>query len=163
METMNIEHPTRAGRVDDKPAAWDAVVALALSAFALMAGVAGTSLIGPVPKGGLYRVLVAIPVLMAAIASLLIRFGSSLTFTSILLGRWGLVATAAPVGWWTWLARTLPRDAEAGGGLINVVLTPHVGSFTIETRTAMGMLAANHLLAHVDGKSLLTPVSHPGN
>ena len=29
--------------------------------------------------------------------------------TTVLLGLWGLVATAALVGWWTWLARTLPR------------------------------------------------------
>jgi predicted MFS family arabinose efflux permease len=84
--------------------------------------VAGTSLIGRVLKGGLYRVLVAIPVLMAAIALLLVGFGASLIVTSILLGLWGLVATAAPVGWWTWLARTLPRDAEAGGGLIVAVI-----------------------------------------
>jgi predicted MFS family arabinose efflux permease len=36
----------------------------------------------------------------------------------VLLGVWGLVATAAPVGWWAWLAKSLPRDAEAGGGLM---------------------------------------------
>ena len=87
-----------------------------------VAGVAGTSLIGRVLQGGLYRVLVAIPVLMAAIALLLTGFGASLTVTAILLGAWGLVATAAPVGWWTWLARTLPQDAEAGGGLIVAVI-----------------------------------------
>ena len=39
-----------------------------------------------------------------------------------LLGIWGLVATAAPVGWWSWLAMTLPRDAEAGGGLMVAVI-----------------------------------------
>lgn len=31
---------------------------------------------------------------------------------------WGLISTAAPVAWWTWLSRTLPHDAEAGGGLM---------------------------------------------
>ncbi len=31
-------------------------------------------------------------------------------------------ATAAPVGWWTWMARTLPQDAEAGGGLMVAVI-----------------------------------------
>jgi predicted MFS family arabinose efflux permease len=45
-------------------------------------------------------------------------FGGSLSTVAVLLGLWGLVATAAPVGWWTWLARTLPKDAEAGGGLM---------------------------------------------
>ena len=39
-----------------------------------------------------------------------------------LLAAWGLFATAAPVGWWTWLARSLPDDAEAGGGLMVAVV-----------------------------------------
>ena len=47
----------------------------------------------------------------------LIAFGSSSTITAILLVGWGLFSTAAPVGWGTWLSRTMPDDAEAGGGL----------------------------------------------
>jgi predicted MFS family arabinose efflux permease len=35
---------------------------------------------------------------------------------------WGLLATAAPVGWWSWLATTLPENAEAGGGLMVAVI-----------------------------------------
>ncbi|MFP3334239.1 MFS transporter, partial [Pseudomonas sp. SIMBA_064] len=34
----------------------------------------------------------------------------------------GPVATCAPVGWFTWLARALPHDAEAGGGLMVAVI-----------------------------------------
>lgn len=33
-----------------------------------------------------------------------------------------MIATAAPVGWWAWLARSLPQDAEAGGGLMVAVI-----------------------------------------
>jgi predicted MFS family arabinose efflux permease len=33
-----------------------------------------------------------------------------------------MIATAAPVGWWTWLARSLPQDAETGGGLMVAVV-----------------------------------------
>lgn len=40
----------------------------------------------------------------------------------------------------------------------NVVLTPHVGSFTVETRRAMGELAVANLLAHFNGEPLPTPV-----
>jgi predicted MFS family arabinose efflux permease len=39
-----------------------------------------------------------------------------------LLSLWGLLATAAPTGWWTWIARALPEDAEAGGGLMVAVI-----------------------------------------
>ena len=37
-------------------------------------------------------------------------------------------------------------------GLRNVVLLPHVGSATIETRTRMGLKAAENLLAGLRGK-----------
>ena len=40
----------------------------------------------------------------------------------VLLAGWGLIGTAAPVGWWTWLSKVLPDDAEAGGGLMVAVI-----------------------------------------
>jgi len=40
----------------------------------------------------------------------------------------------------------------------NVVLTPHIGSATLETRAKMGQLVIDNLAAHFDGRSLLTPV-----
>lgn len=87
-----------------------------------VAGFIGTSLIGTFLKSGVYRPLIVIPVLMAVIAVTLIAFGHSLALTATLLGLWGLIATAAPVGWWTWLAQSLPQDAEAGGGLMVAVI-----------------------------------------
>jgi predicted MFS family arabinose efflux permease len=33
-----------------------------------------------------------------------------------------LICTATPVGWWTWLSKVLPDDAEAGGGLMVAVV-----------------------------------------
>ena len=40
----------------------------------------------------------------------------------------------------------------------HAVLLPHVGSATVETRTAMGRLCLNNLQAHFSGQALLTPV-----
>jgi lactate dehydrogenase-like 2-hydroxyacid dehydrogenase len=40
----------------------------------------------------------------------------------------------------------------------NVVLAPHLGSATRETRTAMADLAVSNVLAVLDGRSPLTPV-----
>ena len=73
-------------------------------------------------KRHLYPTLIAIPLIMAGIALALVGFGGSAIVTTLLLGCWGLVATAAPVGWWTWLARTVPDDAEAGGGLMVAII-----------------------------------------
>lgn len=87
-----------------------------------MAGLAGTMLIGSLLNRSLYRVLMLIPLLMSGIAMALVVYGSSMLATAVLLGVWGLVATCAPVGWFTWLSRTLPQDAEAGGGLMVAVI-----------------------------------------
>lgn len=40
----------------------------------------------------------------------------------VLLALGGLIGTAAPVGWWTWIAYTQPDDVEAGGGLMVAVV-----------------------------------------
>lgn len=96
-----------------------------LSLVLLMMGVTGfvgTSLIGAFLKDRLYRTIITIPVIMALIAGALVLSGTGVAMTTLLLSMWGLFATAAPVGWWTWVARTLPNDAEAGGGLMVAVV-----------------------------------------
>lgn len=95
----------------------DATVTLVLLVIGV-AGFIGTTLIGRVLKRGLYPTLMAIPVLMAITALALIAFGSQVAIVTALLGLWGLISTAAPVGWWAWVPRTFPQNAEAGGGLM---------------------------------------------
>ncbi|KIK90115.1 MFS transporter [Pseudomonas sp. W15Feb9B] len=104
------------------------VTGVSISTLSLMllglglAGVIGTFVIERFLGTGLYRTLTIIPLIMALIALALVNFGASPLLTAVLLGLWGLVATAAPVGWWTWLAQTLPEDAEAGGGLLVAIV-----------------------------------------
>jgi glyoxylate reductase len=77
------------------------------------------------------------------------------------------------------LARALRDGVIAGAGLDvyereplvhpdllpldNVVLLPHLGSATVETRTQMGLLAARNALAVLDGEAPPTPVSPPAS
>ena len=51
-----------------------------------------------------------------------------------------------------------PTAAPELSAMDNVFLTPHVGSATWETRVDMGNLAIANLVAHLQGKKLLTPV-----
>jgi glyoxylate reductase len=51
-----------------------------------------------------------------------------------------------------------PEVHEALLGLESVVLIPHLGSATVETRTAMGVLAARNVVAVVGGDAPVTPV-----
>ena len=107
-----LERVTRAG---------DTAVPLVLLAIGI-SGLLGTLAVGAFIRRGLYRTLVSIPVLMALIALALVPLGPHLWPTAALLSAWGLLATAAPVGWWSWLARTFTDNAEAGGGLMVAVV-----------------------------------------
>ncbi|WP_282296558.1 MFS transporter [Stenotrophomonas sp. PS02289] len=85
-------------------------------------GFLGTVAIGAFIRRGLYRTLVVLPLLMAVIAVVLIPLGTKPGTVALLMAIWGFFATAAPVGWWSWLARTFTEDAEAGGGLMVAVV-----------------------------------------
>ena len=87
-----------------------------------VAGLLGTWLIGRMLRTRLYGLLVAMPIAMAAIAVGLTVLGASPIAAGVLLAGWGLIGTAAPVAWWTWLSKVLPDDAEAGGGLMVAVV-----------------------------------------
>lgn len=87
-----------------------------------VAGFVGTSFIGRFLKRGLFRPLIAIALLMAGIAVMLVVAGAWVAAVAALLGLWGLLATAAPVGWWSWVAQAMPDRAEAGGGLMVAVV-----------------------------------------
>jgi glyoxylate reductase len=54
------------------------------------------------------------------------------------------------------------REPEVEDGLLlleNAVLTPHLGSATVETRTAMAELAARNAISVLTGQGPLTPVA----
>lgn len=85
-------------------------------------GFIGTCIINVFLDRRFYTTLIMSPILMAVIALTLIFFGTSTIVVAILLGIWGLLGTGLPVGWWRWLAHTLPEDAEAGGGLMVAVV-----------------------------------------
>lgn len=105
-----------------------------------VAGFIGTLVIGAFLKAGFYLTLIAIPLLMASIAGMLILAGHSVWVVAPLLGIWGLIATAAPTGWWAWVARTLPNDAEAGGGLMVAAI-----QLAIALGSTAGGFAFDHL------------------
>ncbi len=86
------------------------VNSLGLSSILLIIGVAGfigTLVVSAFLNRKFYPTLMAIPGLMAVIAIGLMLTGHHVWTVSLLLGLWGMLATAAPTGWWTWIARTL--------------------------------------------------------
>ena len=87
-----------------------------------VAGFVGTIIVTTFLNARFYQTLIMIPLLMAAIAGMLLLVGHNIWAAAVLLSLWGLLATAAPTGWWTWIARALPEDAEAGGGVMVAVI-----------------------------------------
>ncbi|AML59400.1 Putative transcriptional regulator [Serratia rubidaea] len=113
-----------------------------------VAGFVGTMGISTFLNARFYQTLIMIPLLMAAIAGTLLLVGHSIWAVAVLLSVWGLLATAAPTGWWTWIARALPDDAEAGGGLmvaviqLSIALGSTAGGLVFDTlgwRSAFGL------------------------
>lgn len=100
------------------PSATISLILLAIGA----AGFVGTVLIGKALQWGFYQTLIVIPLLMAATALALMAFGNWTAIVVVLLSLWGLASTSAPVGWWAWIAKVFPQDAEAGGGLFVAVV-----------------------------------------
>jgi predicted MFS family arabinose efflux permease len=123
-------------------------------------GLIGTYAVGWFLRRGLHAVLVAIPLVMAAIAIALIGLGHALIATTVLLAAWGLIGMPAPVGWGTWLSQTLPENAEAGGGLmvatiqLGITLGASIGGVLFDLgghqstfAASAGMLSASTVLA----------------
>ena len=52
-----------------------------------------------------------------------------------------------------------PKITEELKGLKNVVLAPHVGNATFETRDAMAETAVRNILAVLNGEEAVTPVN----
>lgn len=87
-----------------------------------LTGLAGTFIISNLLHQHLFRYLFFIPVSMALIALAFIYYGDQLWVVAVLMALWGFIATSAPVAWNTWLTKTLPNDAEAGGGLMVAII-----------------------------------------
>ncbi|UDC27032.1 MFS transporter [Klebsiella variicola] len=105
-----------------------------------ISGLAGTTAIGLVIKNQLYKTLMIIPLLMALIALLLIPLATNIVAVSILLALWGVLSTAAPVGWWSWVAHATKADTESGGGLMVATV-----QFSIAIGSTVGGILFDHL------------------
>lgn len=92
-----------------------------LSAILLGFGVAnfaGTLIAGVLLERNLHRTLIAMPLAMGILGVGLVAMGSAPLIDAVLVALWGMAFGAVPVGWSTWLTRTMPDEAESGGGLL---------------------------------------------
>ena len=99
----------------------------------------------------LKRMGILAKLLAAAVPLLLVLMGVSL-YSSLSMSQLGASLGVVNQAW---------RDVNAATELENGVLLPHLGSATLETRTAMATLAARNVAAVLAGEPPLTPVVAP--
>jgi DHA1 family purine ribonucleoside efflux pump-like MFS transporter len=123
-----------------------------LSAILLGFGVAnflGTSLAGLMLERNLRFTLMFMPLLMALIGFCLVAFGRAPYLHAALVSLWGMAFGAVPVAWSTWITRTVPDEAESGGGLIvasvqlAITMGAAAGGAIFDVSGAKGVFAAS--------------------
>ena len=90
---------------------------LVLLSFGI-ASFVGTSLSSQFLKRSLKVALAGAPLVLAASATVLVLWGSDKWVASAIAIIWGFAFALVPVGWSTWLATTVPDEAESAGGLL---------------------------------------------
>ncbi|MCB1631731.1 MAG: MFS transporter [Steroidobacteraceae bacterium] len=77
----------------------------------------GTSLSAPLLNANLKRALAVAPLVLSLCAGSLLMFGAQPSIAAAATVVWGLAFGVIPVGWSTWVTRTLGDEAESAGGL----------------------------------------------
>lgn len=92
-------------------------VSLILLGFGV-ANFIGTSVAGYLLSRNLHLTLALVPFVMSVLALLMVLFGHMVLLDAALVAMWGFAFGLVPVGWSTWLATTVPDEAESAGGLL---------------------------------------------
>lgn len=123
-----------------------------LSAMLLGFGIAnfiGTSLAGFLLERNLRLMLLTMPLAMGAMALALVTLGRAPVADAVLVSLWGMAFGCVPVAWTTWITRTVPDEAESGGGLIvaavqlAITLGAAVGGVIFDVSGAGGVFVAS--------------------
>ncbi|MEX0491743.1 MFS transporter [Raoultella terrigena] len=92
-------------------------VSLILLGFGL-ANFVGTSIAGYLLARSLRMTLALVPLVMSILALMMVTFGHLALLDGLMVAMWGFAFGLVPVGWSTWLATTVPDEAESAGGLL---------------------------------------------
>ncbi|HBV2817078.1 TPA: MFS transporter [Klebsiella pneumoniae] len=92
-------------------------VSLILLGFGV-ANFIGTSVASYLLSRSLRLTLALVPLMMSVLALLMVTFGHLTVLAGLLVALWGFAFGLVPVAWSTWLATTVPDEAESAGGLL---------------------------------------------
>lgn len=114
------------------------VATVGISGILLGFGIAnfvGTYIAGALIARSLRLTLALMPLVISLVVFCMISIQEAITPMAVLVAIWGMAFGGVPVAWSTWVTRSVPDEAESGGGL--VVAAMQVG---IATGAAAGGL-----------------------
>jgi len=117
-----------------------------------LANLAGTVLARHLLTRNLGRSLVLMPLLMGLVVAGLVLFGRQPVVAAMLVAFWGMTFGVVQVGWPTWLTRTLPDEAESGGGLqvattqLAITIGAAVGGLLFDLTGAVGVYVGSSVI-----------------
>lgn len=82
-----------------------------------LANFLGTYLAGSLISRSLRMTIALMPMIMGLCALGMVGIDGALNPTIVLVAIWGMAFGGVPVAWSTWITRTVPDEAESGGGL----------------------------------------------
>ncbi|WP_233958318.1 MFS transporter [Pectobacterium versatile] len=126
-------------------------ISLILLGFGL-ANFVGTSIAGYLLARNLRLTLALVPFIMGVLALTMVAFGHLAILDGLLVAMWGFAFGLVPVGWSTWLATTVPDEAESAGGLLVASIQFAIGAgaagggVIFDLNGASGVFAGSGLL-----------------
>ena len=126
-------------------------VSLILLGFGI-ANFIGTSVASYLLNRSLRLTLALVPLMMSVLALLMVTFGHLTVLDGLLVALWGFAFGLVPVAWSTWLATTVPDEAESAGGLLVASIQLAIsagaagGGAVFDLRGASGVFTGSGLL-----------------
>jgi predicted MFS family arabinose efflux permease len=105
-----------------------------------LAGFAGTYGAGVLLGRHLYSLLSGLPMALAAVTLGLLATGQFLWGVAAMMIAWGILSSAIPVAWSTWLSKGITDEPESGGGLMVAAI-----QLSIMLGAAFGGLLLDHI------------------
>tara|TARA_R110000868_G_scaffold340701_2_gene601424 strand:- start:4522 stop:5727 length:1206 start_codon:yes stop_codon:yes gene_type:complete len=92
----------------------------------------GTYIGGALVARSLRMTLIMMPMIMGLAGIGMVSIQGAIAPTAVLVAIWGMAFGGVPVAWSTWITRTVPDEAESGGGLL-------VAGFQLAIATGSGV------------------------
>ncbi|OCG16314.1 MFS transporter [Gilliamella sp. App6-5] len=126
-----------------------------LSTLLLLFGIAnciGTLIAGFVMGKQFKKTMIVVHFILLMLAIILMFINNNITFNMLLIVAWGLMFGFIPVGWSTWIVRTLADKAEMMGGLsvaaiqFSIGLAAAMGGFIFDHKGMQGIFFSSALI-----------------